>query len=109
MTNILRSDFDYAVVAYARECLDEAGKESVLNAMRAEAQTLEHKWHEPSPIFMQPGIACLSRFQPYAHGAYTAVHEADWLPNSRLYFLFDPAQNKFLLAMYGMSWPPRGV
>lgn len=109
MTNICRSDLDYAVVAYARECLDEAGKESVLNAMRAEAQTLEHKWHESVTDLHAAWYRLLSRFQPYAHGAYTAVHEADWLPNSRLYFLFDPAQNKFLLAMYGMSWPPRGV
>jgi hypothetical protein len=65
MTNICRSDLDYAVVAYARECLGEAGKESVLNAIRAEAQTrLSTSGANPSPIFMQPGIACSPVFNP---------------------------------------------
>jgi hypothetical protein len=109
MTNICRSDLDYAVVAYARECLDEAGKESALNAIRAEAQTLENRWHESVSDLHAAWYRLLSRFQPYAHGAYTAVHEGDWLPTSRLYFLFDPALNKYLLAMYEMSWPPVSV
>ena len=109
MTTICRSDLDYAIVAYARECLDGASRESVLAAIRAEAQTLEYRWYESVSDLRAAWYRLLSRFQPYAHGSYTSVHEGDWLPNSRLYFLFDPALNKYLLALYEMSWPPRGV
>jgi hypothetical protein len=109
MTTICRSDLDYAVVAYARECLDATGRESVLNAIRAEVQTLAYRWHESVGDLDAAWYCLLSRFQPYAHGTYTAVHEPDWLPNSRIYFLFDPGQNKYLLAVYGMSWPPGPV
>jgi hypothetical protein len=109
MTTICRSDLDYAVVAYARECLDEAGRESALNAIRAEAQTLEHRWYESVSDLHAAWYRLLSRFQPYAHSVCTAAQEADWLPNGRLYFSFDPEANKYLLAMYEMTWPPRGM
>jgi hypothetical protein len=106
MTMVSRSDLDYAVVGYARECLDEAARDNVLNAIRAEAQILEHSWHESVSDILAAWYRLISRFQPYAHAVYTAANEEDWLAVPRVYFLFDPPQSKYILSMYGMSWPP---
>ncbi len=106
LTAINRSDLDYAIVGYARECMDEAGREAALNAIRAEAQTLEHHWHGSFTDILTSWYRLVTRFQPYAHAAYVAVNDEDWLAEPRVYFLFDPSHNKYMMMMYNMTWPP---
>lgn len=48
----------------------------------------------------------LSRFQPYAHAASVAARDEDWLTMERVYFLFEPSANKYILMMYNTTWPP---
>jgi hypothetical protein len=106
LTAINRSDLDYAVVGYAIECLDEAGRDNALQAVRAEVQSLELHWHQSVTDILTSWYRLVSRFQPYAHATSVVVHDEDWLPMGRVYFLFEPSQNKYLLMMYNMTWPP---
>ncbi len=103
---INRSDLDYAIVGYATECLDEVGRDNALNAIRAEAQTLEHHWHGSVTDILAAWYRLVSRFQPYAHAAYIKVNDEDWLGMARVYFLFDIEQSKYIMMMYNMTWPP---
>jgi hypothetical protein len=106
LTSINRSDLDYAIVGYALECMDEAEREAALNTIRAEAQTLQHHWHGSFTDILTNWYRLVSRFQPYGHATYVATNDEDWLPTSRIYFLFDPAQNNYMMMMYKMIWPP---
>jgi hypothetical protein len=103
---INRSDLDYAIVGYATECLDDVGRDNALNAIRAEAQTLEHHWHRSITDICDAWYRLVSRFQPYAHAVYIAVNDEDWLGMERVYFLFDIEESKYVMMMYNMTWPP---
>jgi hypothetical protein len=107
LTAINRSDLDYAIVGYASECMDEAGRDAALNDIRLEAQTLEHHWHGSFTDILTSWYRLVSRFQPYAHASYVATSDEDWLAESRVYFLFDPSLHKYTMEMYNMMWPPR--
>jgi len=106
ITEISWSALDYALVGYACECMDEAGREAALNSIRAEVQTLEDHWHGSITDILANWYRLLSRFQPYGHACTVAVNGEDWLTESRVYFLFEPSQNGYLMMKYNMTWPP---
>jgi hypothetical protein len=103
LTAINWSDLDYALVGYASECMDEAGRDAAMNSIRAEVQTLEHHWHGSFTDILTSWYRLFSRFQPYAHAYSVATNGEDWLLESRIYFPFEPSQNGYL--MYNMTWP----
>ncbi len=105
LTAISWSDLDYALVGYACECMDEAAREAALNSIRAEVQTLEHHWHASFTDILASWYRLLSRFQPYGHACSVAANGEDWLPESRIYFPFEPSQNVYLMMMYNVTWP----
>ena len=100
LTAISWSDLDYAVVAYACECMDEAALNRVMNSIRAELQTLEHRWHASFTDSLTCWNRLLSQFQPYAHATFIANTSEDWLPEIRTYFAFDPSANAYMYLMY---------
>jgi len=106
LTEISWSDLDYALIGYASECVDEAGREIAMSSIRAEAQTLEHHWHGSFTDILTSWYRLVSRFQPYGHACSVMANSEDWLPESRVYFPFDPSQNWYLMMMYNMTWPP---
>jgi hypothetical protein len=100
LTGICWSDLDYAVVAYACECMDEAARNSAMDRIRAELQTLEHCWHASFTDILSCWNRLLSRFQPYAHATFISNTAEDWLPEIRTYFAFDPSANAYTHLMY---------
>jgi hypothetical protein len=94
------SDLDYAVVAYACECMDEVARNSAMNSIRAELQTLENLWHASFTDILTCWNRLLSQFQPYAHATFIADTGQDWLPETRTYFAFDPVANAYMQLMY---------
>lgn len=106
MTAISWSDLDYALVGYAIECLNEAGREAASNAVSAEVQTLEDRWYTSFTDILAEWFRLLSRFQPYGHARSLAMTGDDWLPESRVYFPFEPSQNQYLMVKYSTTWPP---
>jgi hypothetical protein len=105
LTAISWSDLDYALVGYASECIDEAGRETALNSIRAELQTLEDRWHASFTDILSDWHRLLSRFQPYGHACSLVANAEDWLPESRVYFPFEPSQSGYLMMKYNMTWP----
>jgi len=106
LSAINRSDLDYAVVGYASECMDEVGREAALNAIRTEAQSLEHYWHGSFTDILGNWYSLVSKFQPYAHASYVVANNEDWLAEARIYCLIDPSVNQYILMMYNMAGPP---
>lgn len=106
LTAISWSDLDYALVGYAIECLDEPGREAASDVVSARLQTLEDCWHTSFTDILAEWFRSLSRFQPYGHARSLAMTGDDWLPESRVYFPFEPSQNQYLMVKYNTTWPP---
>jgi hypothetical protein len=106
LTTIYRTDLDYAIVGYASECMDEAERQAAMNAIRAEAQLLEHRWYGSFANILDDWYRLVSKFQLYGYATYVAANGGDWLTEERIFFLFEPSQNKYILMMYNMTWPP---
>jgi hypothetical protein len=51
-----------------------------------------------------PG-SVLSGNQHYAHAFSVLTNGEDWLPEARVYWAFDPSQNRYLMMMYNVTWP----
>jgi hypothetical protein len=94
------SDLDYAIVAYALECMDAAGRNETMQAIRDQLLSLEHHWHQSFTDILTAWNRLLSRFQPYAHATFVADNGGDWLPETKTYLPFDPAKNEYLTMMY---------
>lgn len=92
---------DYALVAYAMECMDEPGRNAAMSAIRTEILSLEHIWHASHSDIITSWNRLLSRFQPYAHAATVAKYGGDWLAEIRTYFPFE--QNPYLMSMYRVA------
>ncbi len=85
-------DLDYAVVAYACECMDEAGRTAALETIRAELGTLDDAWHASFSDLITNWNRLLSRFQPYARAVSIIGSKEDWLTEERTYRPFDQSQ-----------------
>ena len=100
LTAINGSCLDYALVAYAMECMDEPARNNAMQALRTEILSLEHIWHASHSDIITSWNRLLSRFQPYAHAATLAKNGGDWLAETRTYLPFEPSQNPYLMSMY---------
>ena len=100
LTAINGSCLDYALVAYAMECMDEPSRNNAMQNIRDEILTLEHIWHASHSDIITGWNRLLSRFQPFAHAATVAINGGDWLAETRAYLPFEPTQNSYLLSMY---------
>lgn len=97
------SDLDFAIVAFASECLDEGERRRQLDEIRLGLQDLDLQWYSSvSEIWTAWNRLC-SRFQPFAHAAESSESGADWLCESRSYLPFDPANNVYVKAKFGMQ------
>jgi hypothetical protein len=93
-------DLDYAVVAYACECMDEAGRNAALETIRAELDTVDNAWHVSFSDLITNWNRLLSRFQPYARAISIVGSEEDWLTEERTYWPFDQSQNEYFKMKY---------
>jgi hypothetical protein len=103
LTAINASCLDYALVAYAIECMDESGRNDAMQAIRNEISTLEHTWYASQTDIIASWSRLLSRFQPYAHAATVVQQGGDRLAETRTYFPFDPSLNAYMMSMYRVA------
>jgi hypothetical protein len=94
------SELDYAVVAFARECLDDAGRRKAMDGVRDELQILEDRWHLSVSDIVTEWNRLLSQLQPYAHASHVVVSGEDWLPEGKTYLPFDPSTDGYLVMKY---------
>jgi len=67
MFQIAWSDFDYAIVAYCLECLDEDTRRQNRDGIIRDICTVEDRWHGSFSDFVTERNRGLSALQPYAH------------------------------------------
>jgi hypothetical protein len=97
------SDLDYAIVAYALECMDEAVRNDAMLAIGREMETLEHRWHASLTDILTAWYRLLSQLQPYAHASTVAKNGGDWLPQGVSYMQNAVVQSKYLALMYNRA------
>lgn len=67
MFQIAQSDFDYAIVAYCLECLDEEATRKQQHALVLDISTAENRWYRSLSDYLTERNRLLSLMQPYAH------------------------------------------
>jgi hypothetical protein len=97
------SELDYALVAFARECLSDAGREAAMAAILQELQALDVRWHVSVSDIITAWNRLLSQFQPYAHASRVTATEEDWLYEKTLCLPFDPAANEHIKLKYKLA------
>jgi hypothetical protein len=90
MFNISWSDFDYAIVAYCLECLDEEARRKEQHAIVRDICTVEDRWHRSLTDFLTARNRLLSFLQPYAHADIVAESGGSHIA-SRQYSVDDPS------------------
>jgi hypothetical protein len=85
VSQIKWSELDYAVVAYAVECMNEDEGAKAREAITDKLKLLDSGWHESLLHCVSEWSRLLSQFQAYAHASHAIQTGEDWLPKSRTY------------------------
>ena len=93
------SELDYAVVAYAIECMDDAGRKVAIDSIHQQIISLDKQWHVSMSDCITSWNRLLSKLQPYAHASQTILANNDWLAD-RQYYLLDLQSQNYLKMMY---------
>jgi hypothetical protein len=94
------SNLDYAVVAFARECMSGAERVKAMDGIRAELRVLGYRWYNSVTEIVTEWNRLLSRFQPYARASRTALSNEDWLTEIESYLPFDLSNDQYLALKY---------
>jgi len=97
------SELDYAVVGYACECLDDAGRNRAMDFIRGELQELDDSWHASVSDITTTWNRLLSQFEPYAHAGRAMKTGDDWLTENREYWPFDQSKEEYVMMKFGVS------
>jgi hypothetical protein len=98
--NVHRSPLDYALVGYAVECLDQAGRDDAVEDTRRRLETVEDAWHPSISDIVTAWNRLLSHLQPYAHAAEVLSKGKAWLAETGMYMPFDPRTERYLPLKY---------
>jgi hypothetical protein len=90
MFQIAWSDFDYAIVAYCLECIDEEARRKQQRALVLDISTAENCWHRSLSDYLTERNRLLSRVQPYVH-ADNVAHNGEALLSSVRYSIDNPS------------------
>ncbi len=93
------SELDYAIVAYAIECMDEVERKVAMDSIYWQLIALDKQWHMSKSDLITNWNRLLSKLQPYAHAAQTILANSDWLVD-RQYYLFGLGDQNYLKMMY---------
>jgi hypothetical protein len=79
------SQLDYAIVAYAVECMEKDACEKVRKTISEELNVIETTWHESLSSCITRWYRILSQFQPYARADFAIQSGGDWLAGTEAY------------------------
>jgi hypothetical protein len=103
LSNVSRSDLDYALVGFAVECMNDTDIEEVKKTIIAEMNTLENDWYGTSLDIISRFRRLLSRFQAYGHAPVAITSDEDWLTDTKVYFPFDPNDHQYFVMKYRLD------
>lgn len=90
MFKVAWSEFDYAIVSYCLECLDEESRRKKQHAIVRDICTAEDRWHRSFSDFLTDRNRLLSFLQPYAHADNVAENGGGRLASGH-YSIDDPS------------------
>lgn len=94
------SELDYAIVGYASECMDQAGRDAALDAIRRDLGQIDGQWHALVTDIVTAWNRLLSQFQPYARASDVLKTGEDWLSETKNYLPFDSSKDLYLAMKY---------
>jgi len=100
LSGIHWSILDYAVVAFAAECMNEPERVQMMDKIRDELRVLDDRWHNSIAEIVTEWNRLLSQFQPYARASRTAASNEDWFTQIETYLPFDPSNSQYLTLKY---------
>jgi|SRR5271155_2588850 len=103
LSNVSRSDLDYAIVAFAAECKNDSDRGEAHKNVIEELNVLENDWYVSSMDITSRFHRALSRFQPYAHAAFALANGVDWLTDAKVYCPFMPSDNEYFAMKYRLD------
>lgn len=94
------SELDYAIVAYAIECMTEKERDEVLSKLTGALHVVCNTWHASLSDCITYWNRLLSQFQPYAHAAQVTRLEESWLMEGKHYLPYEPQNELYLPMMF---------
>ena len=96
------SPLDYAIVAYAREVLDETERQALLLRWTNELSMLDTRWFASHTDMISSWNRLLSCFQPVAHALTVEDTAEGWLNERATFLPFDGVVKDFVSLRYRM-------
>jgi hypothetical protein len=97
------SELDYALVAFACECLSDTDRATAMTAILEELQALDLRWYTSIADIITAWNRLLSQFQPYAYASRVISTDEDWLYETTICLPFDPATNEYINMKYKLA------
>ena len=72
------SELDYPSMMFARECLDDAGRELASHQIINQLRTIELRWFESSTNAVTEWNRLLSRYQAYSSAIQSLITSEEW-------------------------------
>jgi len=92
-------ELDYAIVAYAVECMRDDERKAALENIREKLQAIELNWYRNISDLKTAWNRSLSQFQPFAHAAQVAKDSKSWLVTNRQYLPYPDTDDYIKLMM----------
>lgn len=90
LSQIVRTELDYAVVGYCMECITEQERAGLLEDVLASLRIADHQWHPSRADMITWWFRGLSMLQPIQHAQNAASSGLDWLATREIYMPYDP-------------------
>jgi hypothetical protein len=100
LVEICRSDLDYAIVGFASECLDDAGRAAMFRELFERLKTLENSWYASISDCLSEFRRIMSAYQPLSQAEHALQSGDDWFTETKVHFPFAPSQSEYWMMRY---------
>jgi hypothetical protein len=97
------SELDYPSMMFARECLDDEGRELATHQIVNQLRTIELRWFESSTDAVTEWNRLLSRYQAYSSTVQSLITGEEWPSENKACLPFDPKINGYSVMKYRMT------
>ncbi|OCI99145.1 hypothetical protein A6U85_31865 [Agrobacterium sp. 13-626] len=105
LSGINHSLLDYAVARYAEECMSAEERNLTLEELRSQMAAVDLLWHENDTDCTSEWNRLMSLFQPYAGASVAGGSGNAVLPETQVYYPFDPSQSLYHRIQFRISDP----
>lgn len=105
LSGVVRSQLDYAVARYAEDCMSAEERNLTLEELRSQMEAVDLLWHGNDADCTSEWNRLMSLFQPYARASVAGEMRDAVLPETQMYYPFDPSQSLYHRIQFRISDP----